>query len=79
MKMYYGYDKYWVLVEKIQAVDMPQILVLRFSNKVKFLLLERTINFGRTNESTYSQILRFPQIKMWKNVSTYNRKIAKKH
>jgi hypothetical protein len=52
MKMYYGYDKYWVLVEKIQAVDMPQILVLRFSNKVKFLLLERTINFGRTDEST---------------------------
>jgi hypothetical protein len=65
--------------KKIQAIDMPQILVLRFSNKVKFLLLERTINFGRTDESTYSQILRFPQIKMWKNVSTYNRKIAKKH
>jgi hypothetical protein len=65
--------------KKIQAIDMPQILVLRFSNKVKFLLLERTINFGRTDESTYSQILRFPQIKIWKNVSTYNRKIAKKH
>jgi hypothetical protein len=65
--------------KKIQGVDMRQILVFRFSSKVKFLLLERTINFGRTDESIYSQILRFPQIKMWKNVSTYNRKIANKH